>query len=575
MKHLLDVSSKRIPADMVIKNAKIIDVFNLAIIHGDIAIANGMIVGIGEYEGKEMINANGRYIAPSFIDGHVHIESSMVTPKEFAKVVLPHGVTTVITDPHEIANVSGTNGIQFMLDNSEGLDLDVFVNLPSSVPATSFENAGATLHNVHLEPFYKHPRVLGLAEVMDFPAVKTADQHMLEKIEAAKKHRNHMDGHCSGFDEDGINIYRAAGIKTDHESISSNEIQMRISRGMYVMIREGTTAKNLEALIHMVTPANARRFLFCTDDKHVDELLYEGSIDHHIRLAVKHGMDSLQAIQLATLNAAECFSLSTKGAIAPGYEADFLFIDDLDTLTISEVYKGGKLIAKDGVYVGDETKSNDESSVSQKLRKTVNLPPISTDDLQISMEQSTKANVIEVIPNQVTTKKITEEVLTENGLFIPSVEKDLAKIAVIERHHQTGNIGLGIVKGLGLLDGAIASTVAHDSHNLLTAGTNDADMLKAMEAVEEMNGGLVVVKDEKVIGKLELAISGLMSDNPYETVIKEMESLNTALSKVTNQKTAHTFITLAFLSLPVIPSLKLTYQGLFDVDTMQFINIPV
>ncbi|RLL40634.1 adenine deaminase [Oceanobacillus piezotolerans] len=573
MKRLIDVSSKRVLADTVIKNAKIIDVFNLAIIHGDIAITDGMIVGIGDYQGKEVIDAEGRYMAPSFIDGHVHIESSMVTPKEFAKVVLPHGVTTVITDPHEIANVSGTDGIQFMLDDSEGLDLDVFVMLSSSVPATAFENAGATLNNEHLEPFYNHPRVLGLAEVMDFPAVKNADQHMLEKLEAAKKHRNHIDGHCAGFDEDGINIYRAAGIKTDHESISRDEIQMRISRGMHVMIREGTTAKNLEALIGMVTPANARRFLFCTDDKHIDDLLYEGSIDHHVRLAIQHGMDPLQAIQLASLNAAECFSLTTKGAIAPGYEADFLLLDNLDEITITEVYRGGKLVAKDGVSLGNGKDNRQEENKS--LRETVNLLPISVDDLQIPMGQSAMANVIEVIPDQVTTGKIVEEVSTENGYFIPSADSDLAKIAVIERHHRTGNIGLGIVKGLGLLDGAIASTVAHDSHNLVIAGTNDEDMMKAMEAVAEMNGGLVVVRDGKVIGKIELAISGLMSDKNYEAVMEEIQSLNKALSSVTDQKTADTFITLAFLSLPVIPSLKLTDQGLFDVDRMEFISVPV
>lgn len=572
LKRRIDAASKRVPADVVIKGGKIVDVFNLTIKQADIAITDGIIVGIGEYEGKHVIDAIGQYIAPSFIDAHVHIESSMVTPKEFAKVVLPHGVTTVITDPHEIANVSGTEGISFMLHDSEGLDLDVFVMLPSCVPATTFENSGAVLQNEQLEPFYAHPRVLGLAEVMDFPSVKNHDKEMFKKIVSAKIHRNQIDGHGSGFDENGINIYRTAGITTDHECVNSDEVEMRIARGMYVMIREGTTAKNLKQLIKMVTPSNARRFLFCTDDKHLDDLLIEGSVDHNIRLAIQYGMDPIQAIQLATLNAAECFSLNTKGAVAPGFEADLVFLEDLKTLEIAKVFKAGKLVAEAGTFTGKIDGAQPIPS-REKLMKSVRVNKIKEEDLQLAMGVHQKSHIIEVIPDQIVTNKLIEEVPVQNGIFLPDAEKDLAKLAVIERHHLTGNIGLGIVKGLGLTSGAVASTVGHDSHNLIVAGTNDGDILKAVEVIQAIQGGLVVVQNGKVLATLELAISGLMSNKPYPEVLKEIENLHASLDLVTNGRLPHLFITLAFLSLPVIPKLKLTDQGLFDVS--EFKHIPL
>ncbi|MCU9615133.1 adenine deaminase [Caldibacillus lycopersici] len=576
LRRKLDVASKRVPADVVIKGGKIVDVFNLQIKEADIAIVDGMIVGIGTFEGEKMIDATGKYIAPSFIDGHVHIESSMVTPKEFAKVLLPHGVTTVITDPHEIANVSGTEGISFMLQDSEGLDLDVFVMLPSCVPATSFENSGAVLNNEHLESFYSHPRVLGLAEVMDLPSVENNEEQMLNKLVSASIHRNHIDGHCAGFDENDINIYRTAGIQTDHESVQKAEVEMRISRGMHVLIREGTSTRNLAELIQMVTPYNARRFLFCTDDKHIDDLVMEGSIDFNIRKAIQLGMDPLQAIQLGTLNAAECYSLSTKGAVAPGYQADLVFLSDLETVQIWKVMKAGQIIVENGSYLGQiNAPGKTETNPSlENLLDTVSVGTINKEDLKIYIGDNNRANIIGIIPNQIVTKKLVEEVTTEDGYFIPDSGRDLVKLAVIERHRQTGNIGLGIVKGFGLETGAIASTVAHDSHNIVVAGTNDQDMLKAIEAIKEMKGGLVVIKNEEVIGKIGLEICGLMSSKGHEVVLEEVKNIYQALYQISNDPNiGHFFITLSFLSLPVIPQLKLTDKGLFDVT--QFKHIPI
>ncbi|MCL6618052.1 MAG: amidohydrolase family protein, partial [Anoxybacillus ayderensis] len=340
----LAVAAKKQLADVVVKNGKIVNVFTHEIVQADIAIADGKIVGIGTYDGHTIIDAKGKYVCPGLIDGHVHIESSMVTPSEFARVVVPHGVTTVITDPHEIANVLGEKGIEFMLNGSNDIPLDVYVMLPSCVPATDFEHAGATLHAEQLTPFFSHPRVLGLAEVMDYPSLLEGKQQMLAKLTAAMKANKLIDGHLAGLDETAVNVYRSANVHTDHECVTVNEALARVQRGMYVLIREGSVAKDLHKLLLAVNTYNARRFLFCTDDKHIDELVTEGSIDHHIRLAIQAGLNPLTAIQMATLNAAECYHLYTKGAIAPGYDADFLLVDDLQSFSITHVYKKGILV---------------------------------------------------------------------------------------------------------------------------------------------------------------------------------------------------------------------------------------
>ncbi|WP_078544556.1 adenine deaminase [Litchfieldia alkalitelluris] len=572
LKKKLAVANKQIPADVVIKNGKIIDIFNLEVTEGDIAIAEGMFVGIGQFDGHQVIDATNRYVSPSFIDGHVHIESSMVTPSEYAKVVLPHGVTTVITDPHEIGNVSGSEGITFMIENSEDIPLDVFIMLPSCVPATPFENSGAELNASDLEPFYTHPRVLGLAEVMDYPSLKNGDDSIVDKIVMTSKYSNLIDGHLAGLDSDAINIFRSAGIKTDHECNTVSDALERLRRGMYLMIREGSVAKDLKLLIKVINVHNARRCLFCTDDKHLDDLMIEGSIDHSIRLAIQHGIPPLLAIQMASLNAAECYGLSNKGAIAPGYEADFVLLDDLETLGISEVYKHGTLVAKDGKYVG---RSLNRKEPAATLTTTVQVPEILSKDLRIPMGDSQKAVMIEIIPNKLITNKLIETVHVEDGQFFPSIENDQLKLVVVERHKNTGNIGLGVVKGFKLKKGAIATTVAHDSHNIVATGTNDEDILKAITILKEMNGGLVVINNNEIIASLSLPIAGLLSTKDYITVNYELEKLKKALSMLEFNGDFNPFLTLSFLTLPVIPELKLTDLGLFDVKSNRHIPIIV
>ncbi len=571
LKKRIAAANKDIPADLVIKNAKIIDVFNLSILEGDVAISDGMFVGIGEYDGKHVMDAKGKYISPSFIDAHVHIESSMVPPSEFAKVVLPHGVTTVITDPHEIGNVAGEEGIQFMLDDSEKIPLDVFTMLPSCVPATPFENSGAILTAHSLQPFYQHTRVLGLAEVMDYPSLQNGADSIVDKIIATTPFTPHLDGHLAGLDTNAINVYKAAGIRTDHECTTVPEALERLQRGMYLLIREGSVAKDLKSLIGVVNERNARRCLFCTDDKHLDDLIEEGSIDHNIRLAIREGLDPLLAISMASLNAAECYGLHQKGAIAPGYDADFILLDDLDTIAISEVYKAGKQVAAHGQFTGGDIKKH---VPKPSLTSTVHIPEITEQDLHITIGSTKKAHIIEIIPNQLRTNKRIETVQVENGSFTPSA-KDHLKMVVVERHKLTGNIGLGIVKGFGLKEGAIATTIAHDSHNVVATGTNDEDILKAVHTLKEMNGGVVMVKRGKILASLPLPIAGLMSDGGYKEVAAGLHQLKAAFAGLGFTGRFNPFLTLSFLTLPVIPELKLTDLGLFDVKTVRHIEVGV
>ncbi|SMG44119.1 adenine deaminase [Paenibacillus aquistagni] len=572
-------AGKQERAELVIRNANIVDVFNLEIMKGDVAITNGRIVGIGDYEGEQVINADGKYLVPAFIDAHVHIESSMVTPAEFARAILPHGVTTVITDPHEIANVSGEAGIQYMLDASEELPLDVRVMLPSCVPATPFEHAGAVLGADQLKPFYSHPRVLGLAEVMDYPSVANGSDDMLNKLLDADHYRGHIDGHGAGLHGDAINVYAAAGIVTDHECVNAGEAKERLRRGMYLMLREGSVAKDVKALLPAVTPFNVRRCMFCTDDKHLDELVHEGSIDHNVRLAIQEGLNPLMAIQMASLNAAECFQLEHKGAIAPGYDADLLIVDDLEKLHIHQVYRKGELIAEGGQYVGAALPILPPPA---DLLKSVRLDRPEPSALHIPLKvhgddhkQEALCRLIGIIPNQLITNHMQALVKVENGQFVPSIDKDQLKIAVLERHKKTGNVGLGVVHGFGIQRGAIASTVAHDSHNLVVAGTCDEDMLLAIEALQQAGGGLAIACDGKVHAVVELTISGLLSAERYEHVLEQLEKLHQALKEIGASDDFHPFVTLSFLCLPVIPELKLTDMGLFDFHTFSTVPFQV
>lgn len=570
-KKRIAVASGRELADTVIKNGKIIDVFNGEIMEGDLAIVDGVFVGIGEYEGKNVIDACGRYVSPTFIDGHVHIESSMLTPLEFAKVLLSHGVSTVIADPHEIANVSGVKGIEYMLESTEKLPFDFFFMLPSCVPATQFEHSGATLDADDLRPFYKHPRVLGLAEVMNYPAVLEAETDMLTKISDALAHEKKIDGHGAGLTSKALNVYLSANIKTDHESSTAEEAKERLRRGMYLMIREGTVAKDLKQLIPVVNERNSRRCLFVTDDKHLDDLLEEGSIDHNVRMAISLGIPPITAIQMASINAAECFGLGAKGAIAPGYQADFILLNDLETIKIAKVYKDGNLVVENEKTL--PFGSEDNSVEIEPLKNTVHFHEISPIDFQI-LHPLNKSNIIEIIPNSIVTKHLIEHNDTcELGFFQPSIVNDQLKLAVIERHHLTGLMGLGIVKGFGFHSGAIATTIAHDSHNLVIAGTNDKDMAYAANRIREIQGGLIVVKDEKVIASLPLPIAGLMSEQPHHEIFIKLKELNKALTTIGAGDEFNPFLTLSFLTLPVIPELKLTDTGLFKVSSFEHVEI--
>lgn len=565
------VAGKKVPADVVVKHGKILNVFTGEFMEGDIAIVDGMIAGIGSYEGNEVIDAKGKIVVPGFIDGHVHIESSMLLPREFAKVVLQHGVTTVITDPHEIANVAGTEGIQYMLDDSKDLPLDIFVMLPSCVPATPFETNGARLDAEQLLPFMTHPRVLGLAEVMDFPSVATADKSMIDKLAMTQSYGGVIDGHAAGIGREDLNIYMSAGIRTDHESVNSKEAKDRLDLGMYLMIREGTVAKDLEELMPVITVQNSRRCLFVTDDKLLDDLIEEGSVDHNVRLAIQKGLNPIIAIQMVTLNAAECFGLRNLGAVAPGYQADFLLLDDLESVSIHQVYKKGKCIVDEGqIHNAEFPKVQNPSSSLPKLHSK----KVTVKDIEIPLCSST-CNVIEIIPNSLRTHHRREAVKVEGGVFCPSTENDQLKLAVIERHKATGNVGVGIVKGFQLQKGAIASTVAHDSHNIVVVGASDQEMLVAIEHVIKTNGGLVVVDGNEVLAALDLPVAGLMSGDTSEAVYQALKTLNGALTNIGSPKTFNPFLMLSFLTLTVIPELKLTDKGLFEFNSFSHIDVSV
>ncbi|WP_349728344.1 adenine deaminase [Peribacillus frigoritolerans] len=571
LKRRIDVAAGRTPADCVIKNGQIIDVFNGDIYKGDIAVVDGFFAGIGRYEGVSEIDAAGKFVCPTFIDGHVHIESSMVRPSELAKILLLHGVTSIIADPHEIANVSGKMGMEYMIDQSTQLPFDFYFMMPSCVPATDFEHSGAVLKSEDLIPFYQNPRVLGLAEVMNFPAVSLTEEDMLQKIYDANKLGKSIDGHAAGLSEQQLDVYMCAGIKTDHECTTAEEAKERLRKGMYLMIREGTVAKDLKNLIPVINEKNSRRCLFVTDDRHLDDIVSEGSIDHNVRLSIKTGVPPITAIQMATINAAECFGLKETGAIAPGYKADFLILDDLDSVIIHSVFKEGKLIVQNNRLLNFPPEK--DHAIDAGLKHSVQFHELTEGDLAIPFKNKF-ANIIEITPNSLITKHSIEPVtLNQDGLFRFSELVDHIKLAVIERHHMTKQVGLGIVKGLGLNSGAIATTVAHDSHNLIIAGTNDQDMLLAANEIKKMQGGLAVIQNGELLASLPLPIAGLMSEWNYIDVVHSLKKIDGALLKLGANRHFNPFLTIAFLALPVIPEIKLTDKGLFSVS--EFRHIPI
>ncbi len=565
LKEKIRVASGEGTADLLIKNGRVVDVFSGQIEQKDVAIFGGVIVGFGDYQARKAIDVKGDFLCPGLIDGHVHIESSMVTIPEFAQAVLPNGTTTVVIDPHEIANILGQEGIRFMAESARGLPLNVFIMLPSCVPATHMETSGANLKATDLNPLLKEPWAIGLAEMMNFPGVIFRNPEVLKKIEMARGKR--IDGHAPMLSGKGLYAYLTAGIRSDHECTTLKEAKEKLKNGMWIMIREGTTARNLRSLIPLVQPKNSRRFLFVTDDRHPKELIEEGHINSMVRQAIRWGIDPILAIQMATLNAAEYFRLDDLGAIAPGYRADMVTFDHLGRFQIKKVFKDGVLIAEDGKMLS----SVNRIRKNPKAKGSVRIKPLKKDTFLLRSDQPL-AKVIQLIPDQIVTKKSVKKILLKNGVAYPNIKEDILKIVVVERHQATGNIGIGFVQGFGLKKGAIGSSVAHDSHNLVIVGTNDQDILKTVEAIQAMGGGLAAVSNGKVLASLPLPIAGLMSDTSVTQVNLQLEVLHRAV-RTLGCKLPDPFMTLSFLSLPVIPELKITDKGLVDVNQFKFVPL--
>ena len=568
MSNIINVARGLEKADLVIKNANIVNVLSEEIHKGDIAICDGVIAGIGEnYSGEKEIDINGAYVTPSFIDGHVHLESTMMLPKEFAKTVLPAGTTTVIIDPHEISNVLGLHGISFMHEAVKDLPMNVYTMLPSCVPATPFETSGFDLNSYDLSLLIDKPWVLGIAEMMNFPGVLNLDKNVMAKLELAKSRGKRIDGHAPYLSGKDLCGYIASGVKSDHECTTPEEAIEKLRLGVYVMIREGTAAKDLDALIPVLKISNTRKCIFVTDDRHPADL--KEHINGMVRRVVEAGVDPIKAVQVASLNTAEYFGLKDLGAIAPGYKADLLVLPDLKTFKPDIVLKDGQVVAQDG-KLAVEIPENDAIAT----RNSVNVRWITMDDFKIQTEGDgvKKVRALEVIPHQLITKSVMSDVKVVDGNAVSNVETDTLKICVIERHRATGNIGKGFVKGFNLKCGAIASTVAHDSHNMIVIGTNDFDMYTAAVALIKCQGGKVVVKDGEIISQLPLPIAGLMSDKEFDFVVEKCDELNKAAHSI-GCTLEDPFMTMGFLSLPVIPELKITDKGVFDTNKFDFVDI--
>ncbi len=546
-------------AALVIKNAKIVNVFTEEIIEADVAMRDGIIIGVGSYSGRVEIDAKGGYLCPGLIDGHVHIESSMAHPSRFANVILEKGTTSIIADPHEIANVCGSDGIQYMLDQTEWLPLSVFIMVPSCVPATAFETSGAKLTARDLEAFIDHPRVLGLGEVMDYVATVEGDGEMLDKLHLFRHHP--IDGHAPTLTGDALNAYCVAGPHTDHECITYAEVLEKLRNGLRIHLRLGSANRNVEEIMKQIADNHlpTRRMSFCTDDKHLADIREEGHINYIVRRAVANGIPPIKAIQMATINTANTYGIRHYGAVAPGYRADLVLFDNLTDFNPQFVITDGKVF---------EPSVDTHIKPDPKIYNSVHLAPRKPDILKLPV--SGKANIIRLIPKELVTALDVEEVYTEDGNFVP--KNGLLKLAVLERHHASGRVGLGILRGFDIKNGAIATTVGHDSHNLVVVGDNDADMLAAVDALEECGGGYVVVSKGEILAKLVLSVAGLMSDAPLESILKHQRELLAAAQQLGIHTDSDPFITLSFIALPVIPDVRLTDMGLFDVKHMEFFN---
>ncbi len=555
---IIAVAAGREKADLVLKNAKYLNVFSNEFLSGDIAVANGLIAGVGKYDGKTEIDVSGKLVLPGFIDAHIHLESSMVTPAEFAKAVVAHGTTTVITDPHEITNVMGIDGVEYMIQASQNLPIDVHFMMPSCVPATEIDESGAELDCKDIDLYLDNKKVLGLAEMMNYVGVINGDKNVLSKIVTSQAHHKKIDGHAPELSGNDLNAYIAAGVYSDHECSTFENALEKLRKGQFIMIREGTAAHNLKALMPLLTQQYYSRCMFATDDKHPSDLLYGGHIDYIVKQALKNGADPIVALKTATHHAARYFLLNNKGAIASGYLADIVVVDNLEDFNVETVFKRGKLVF-DG-EVKDFSAPTVDKKLAEKCFDTFHLNSVTPSSFKVDG----KLGLIGLVGGELLTRNLG----TADKI---DVENDILKIACIERHKGTNHIGVGYVKGYSLKSGAVATSVAHDSHNIITVGCNDGDIAVAVNAIKDSKGGIAVVENGKIKALLELPIAGLMSDEPLTTVNEKLENAKSSAYELGADKSIDPFMTLSFLSLPVIPSLRITTKGVFDAENWKML----
>ena len=555
---IIAVAAGREKADLVLKNAKYLNVFSNEFLCGDIAVANGLIAGVGKYDGKTEIDVSGKLVLPGFIDAHIHLESSMVTPAEFAKAVVAHGTTTVITDPHEITNVMGIDGVEYMIQALQNLPIDVHFMMPSCVPATEIDESGAELDCKDIDLYLDNKKVLGLAEMMNYVGVINGDKNVLSKIVTSQAHHKKIDGHAPELSGNDLNAYIAAGVYSDHECSTFENALEKLRKGQFIMIREGTAAHNLKALMPLLTQQYYSRCMFATDDKHPSDLLYGGHIDYIVKQALKNGADPIVALKTATHHAARYFLLNNKGAIASGYLADIVVVDNLEDFNVETVFKRGNLVF-DG-EVKDFSVPTVDEKLAEKCFDTFHLDSVTPSSFKVDG----KLGLIGLVGGELLTRNLG----TADKI---DVENDILKIACIERHKGTNHIGVGYVKGYSLKSGAVATSVAHDSHNIITVGCNDDDIAVAVNAIKDSKGGIAVVENGKIKALLELPIAGLMSDEPLTTVNEKLENAKSSAYELGADKSIDPFMTLSFLSLPVIPSLRITTKGVFDAENWKML----
>ncbi len=564
LSELIRVARGEQPPDLVIKGGRVLNLFTGEIIRADVAISGGRIAGVGSYDGPAVIDAGGDYISPGFMDAHMHLESTLLSPPELARAVLSRGTTAIMADPHEIANVLGIEGIRFLLEASKGLPVDIYFLLPSCVPATGLETAGASLSAADLKPLRRDRRVLGLAEMMNYPGVLAGSGPILEKLDTFRGRT--CDGHAPLLTGRDLNAYIAAGIRSDHECTGREEAQEKLRLGMHIMIREGTQAKNLKELIPLVDAQNNRHFSLVTDDLHPHDLLEKGHLDHLVDMAVEGGMDPVEAIRMVSLNTAGYFGLRDVGAVAPGYRADLLVLSSLAPVRVRSVIKGGERVFDEGVFTGREM-----AGAGARCLGAMNIRPFGPEAFRVPAAGK-QIRAIGLVPDQILTRQIIVEATHRDGMVVSDPRRDILKLVVVERHRATGRIGIGFVQGFGLHEGALASSVSHDSHNIIAVGCEDGDLYRAVKAVEEMRGGLAVVRNGEVLAKLPLPIAGLMSDRPLDEVARGWEELRRVARRF-GSIPEEPFMVLSFLALPVIPELKLTDRGLVDVN--RFAHVPL